>query len=222
VLVAAARAYLQKPTEAFFYPPKTEPLPLKTLKSQLENRGSDFIFLALGKIDAVPDVLWGQLYRTQRALRKQAQLSDFKVLRDAVWSDEETLNVFVLEVEQSRLPSVKKHLGPPLEREKECRNFLSKYARSGSVVSGPYIEDGRWVVMIKRRHTSIVELLREKLSGGGRDAGVAELMAQAFREKLCVLVNAEVAETYQNNRAFAEFLTDFLSGKPFWLESAVT
>jgi tRNA nucleotidyltransferase (CCA-adding enzyme) len=222
VLVAAARAYLQKPTEAFFYPPKTEPLPLKTLKSQLENRGSDFVFLALGKIDAVPDVLWGQLYRTQRALRKQAQLSDFKVLRDAVWSDEETLNVFVLEVEQSRLPSVKKHLGPPLEREKECRNFLSKYARSGSVVSGPYIEDGRWVVMIKRRHTSIVELLREKLSGGGRDAGVAELMAQAFREKLCVLVNAEVAETYQNNRAFAEFLTDFLSGKPFWLESAVT
>jgi tRNA nucleotidyltransferase (CCA-adding enzyme) len=192
------------------------------LKNQLENRGSDLIFLMLDKVDAVPDVLWGQLYRTQRSLRKQVELSDFRVLRDVAWSDEKTLNVFVMEVEQRRLPSVKKHLGPPLEREKECENFLSKYSRNEIVVSGPYIEDGRWFVELGRKYTDIVELLREKLKGGGRDAGVAELISQAFQEKLEILVNAEVIEVYQDNSAFAEFLTDFLSGKPFWLESTVT
>ncbi|MCW4047512.1 MAG: CCA tRNA nucleotidyltransferase [Candidatus Bathyarchaeota archaeon] len=220
--VAAGRAYLKKPATSFFYPPKTETLTANALKTKLENHGSDIIFLPLDKIDAVPDVLWGQLYRTQRALRKQIELSDFKVLRDAAWSDEKNLNTFVFEVEQRRLPSVKKHLGPPLEREKECENFLSKYSSNEAVVSGPYIEDGRWIVELKRKYTDIAALLKEKLTDGGRDAGVAELIAQAFREKLEILVNAEVIEVYRGNRAFAEFLTSFLSGKPFWLANTIT
>jgi tRNA nucleotidyltransferase (CCA-adding enzyme) len=218
--VGAARAFLKTPDAKFFYPPKTKALSAQALKSHMEKRGSSLIFLTLEQISAVPDVLWGQLYKTQRSLRKLAELSDFRVLRDAVWSDEKTLSIFVLELEQRVLPSVKKHLGPPLEREKECDNFLSKYARNDDVVSGPYIEDGRWVVELRRRFTDVVELLREKLKEGGRNAGVAELVSQGFRKKLEILVNSEATEVYQSNREFAEFLTDFLSGKPFWLETA--
>jgi len=219
-LVSAARAFLKTPNAKFFYPPKISALSAEVLKSKLENRGVSLIFLPLGKIEAVPDVLWGQLYRTQRSLRKLAELNDFKVLRDAAWSDEKALSVFVLELEQRVLPSVKKHLGPPLERKKECEKFLSKYASNDGVVSGPYVEDGRWVAELRRKFTDVVELLREKLQDGGRNIGVAELMSQAFREKLGVLVNSEVIEVYRSNREFAEFLTEFLSGKPFWLETA--
>ena len=75
-------------------------------------------------------------------------------------------------------------------------------------------------MQLQRRFTDVVALLREKLQDGGRSTGVADLMAQAFREKLSVLVNSEVAEVYKQNEAFAEFLTSFLSGKPFWLEAA--
>jgi tRNA nucleotidyltransferase (CCA-adding enzyme) len=142
------------------------------------------------------------------------------VLRDAVWSDEKTFSVFTFELEQRELPSVKKHPGPPLKREKECEKFLSKYASNEGVVSGPYIEDGRWVVELRRRFTDVAALLEEKLRDGGRNTGVAELMAQAFRKKLSILVNGEVAQVYRSNRDFAEFLTSFLSGKPFWLEAA--
>jgi tRNA nucleotidyltransferase (CCA-adding enzyme) len=219
-LVAAARAFLKTPDAKFFYPPKINALTPEALAAKLENRGASLIFLTLGNIDAVPDVLWGQLYKTQRALRKLAELNDFKVLRDAAWSDETTLSVFVFELEQHVLPGVKKHLGPPLKREKECENFLSKYDSNGGVVSGPYVEDGRWVVELQRNFTSVVELLRANLSDGGRNIGVAGLMAQAFQEKLEVLVNSEVVEVYRGNREFAEFLTGFLSGKPFWLEPA--
>jgi tRNA nucleotidyltransferase (CCA-adding enzyme) len=134
-----------------------------------------------------------------------------------VWSNETTLSVFALEFEQHVLPSVKKHFGPPLKREKECEKFIAKYASNGDVVSGPYIEDGRWVVELQRKFTDAVGLLSEKLQDGGRSIGVAELMAQAFREKLEVLINSEVAEVYRGNKEFAEFLTGFLIGKPFWL-----
>jgi tRNA nucleotidyltransferase (CCA-adding enzyme) len=219
-LVAASRAYLKTPNTKFFYPPKTKALPAEALAGKLDASGSSFIFLPLRHAEAVPDVLWGQLYKTQRALRKLIELNDFKVFRDAVWSDEKTRSVFALELDQHALPSPKKHLGPPLKREKECENFLSKYADNGEVVSGPYIEDGRWVVELRRSFTTVADLLKAKLREGGRSAGVAGLMSQAFQEKLSVLVNSEVAQVYRSNRDFAEFLTSFLSGKPFWLEAA--
>jgi len=219
-LVGAARVYLKTPNVKFFYPPKINALTPDAVASALDTRGSSLIFLTLGNIEAVPDVLWGQLYKTQRALRKLAELNDFKVLRDAVWSDEKTLTVFAFELEQRVLPGVKKHLGPPLKREKESENFLSKYASNDGVVSGPFIEGGRWVVELQRRFRDIVELFKEKLEDGGRNIGVAELMSQAFREKLSVLVNSEVVQVYRGNKEFAEFLTGFLSGKPFWLDAA--
>ena len=218
-LVAAARAYLKTPSKTFFYPPKIKALTTEAIRSKLDNLGTSLVFLKLGEIKAVPDVLWGQLYKTQRALRKLAEKNDFKVLRDAVWSNEKELTMFTFELEQHDSPSVKKHIGPPIKREKECERFLSKYTSNDEVVSGPYIEEGRWVVELQRKFISVVELLKDKLQGGGRNIGVAELMSQAFREKLAILLNSEVLEVYRCNLDFAEFLTGFISGKPFWLRA---
>ncbi len=83
--------------------------------------------MVIGELTAVPDVLWGQLYRSKRSLRKLLELSDFKVLRDTVWSNETSLRVFVFELEAQHCQISKKHLGPPLERKAECEKFLSKY-----------------------------------------------------------------------------------------------
>ncbi len=216
--VGAARAFLKKPDAAFFYPPKTQALPVASLKSQLASRGSSIVFLVIDQVSAVPDVLWGQLYRTKRSLHRLLDLNDYKVLRDSVWSNEKTLSVFVFELEGQVLPKIKKHLGPPLERKAEGESFLAKYAGNPQVVAGPYIEDGRWIIDLPRRTTDAVALLKEKLQGGGKTAGVAELIAQSIRKNLKILVNGEIAELYFENSDFAEFLTDFLEGKPFWLK----
>ena len=169
-------------------------------------------------MNAVPDILWGQLDKTRRSLRKLLELNDFKVLRDAVWNDEKTLSAFVFELDQCTIPIVRKHLGPPLERDEEGANFLSKYVENGSVVSGPFIEDGRWVVEVPRKYTDVVAFLREKLKEGGKNTGVADLISQALNDGFKPMVNGEVSEVYSGNRAFAEFLTEFLDGKPFWLK----
>ena len=217
--VGAARAFLKKPDVAFFYPPKTQALPVASLKSQLESRGSSIVFLVVDQVSAVPDVLWGQLYRTKRSLHRLLELNDYKMLKDAVWSNEKTVSVFTFELEGQVLPNIKKHLGPPLEREAEGENFLAKYAGNESVISGPYIEDGRWIVEVPRKTTDAAALLKEKLADGGKTAGVAELIAQSIRKNHKILVNAEIGAVYEENVDFAEFLTDFLSGKPFWLKT---
>ena len=97
--IAAARAFLKAPQEEFFYPPKPTVFSSETLKHQLANRGSSLVFLVVGELNAVPDVLWGQLYRSKRSLRTLLELSDFKVLKDAVWSNEKACSVFVFELE---------------------------------------------------------------------------------------------------------------------------
>ncbi len=218
-LAAACRVFLKAPSREFFDPLKIQPLSVEELRDTIANRGTALLFLTLDKIQAVPDVLWGQLYRTQKALRKHFELNDFKVLRDDVWSEDNSIfTMFVFELESRILPSAKKHLGPPLELAKECERFVSKYSDDHSVVAGPFIESGRWVVEIRRKTTEATDLLRTKVKDGGRDIGVAELIANALRKDFLLLIGEDVVEHYAYNEAFAEFLTRFLTGKPFWLE----
>jgi tRNA nucleotidyltransferase (CCA-adding enzyme) len=220
IFVAAARAFLETPSIYFFYPKAASALSLRELKAKLTRRGSAIVFAVFGRVEAVPDVLWGQLYRSKRSLRKLIVLSDFGLLRDFVWSDEKGLNVFAFELEQRGIPPVKKHLGPPLERELECHDFLRKYRSGSSAVVGPYVEDGRWVVQIRRKHIDAGSLLSEKLRDGGRNAGVADRISHVLKQGFNVYVDGEIAEVYSENREFAVFLTYFLSGKPRWLETA--
>lgn len=217
--IAASRAFAKTPSEAFFYPPKTQALPVENFVNVLENRGSATVFLVVDQVAAVPDVLWGQLYRTQRSLHKLIELSDFKILKEAVWSNEKNLSVFTFEVQQQVLPNVKKHLGPPLERQPECESFLAKYACNPQVMSGPFIENGRWVVLLPRKTSDVVALLSEKLGDGGKRAGVADLIVESIRRRLNILVNSQAAELYSENPDFSVFLTEFLLGKPFWLQA---
>jgi tRNA nucleotidyltransferase (CCA-adding enzyme) len=217
--VAAAQAFLKAPDEAFFYPPKTVPFTVKELVNSLNSRGSALVFVTFGPVRAVSDVLWGELYKSQRSLRKLVQINDFNVLRDFAWSDEEDLNMFVFELEQRLISPVKRHLGPPLDKKSECERFLDKHARGLTTVSGPYVEGGKWVVLVRRKFTDVVALLNDRLKNGGRNAGVAWQISQVLKKDFSVYVNEEVAGIYGKNGAFAEFLTDFVSGRPKWLEN---
>ncbi len=62
--------------------------------------------------------------------------------------------------------------------------------------------------------------MKERLKDGGRNAGVAEGISQILRKGFKVLVNGEIAAVYEGNGEFAVFLTEFLSGRPGWLEAA--
>ena len=219
VFVASAQAFLRSPSEQFFYPPKTSVLTAKEIGEKLKKRGSSLVFVTFGKVEAVPDVLWGQLFKSQRSLRKLVQLNDFRMLRDLAWSDEKALNMFIFELEDCCIPSVVKHLGPPLDKGSECERFLMKHQNGSGTVSGPYVEDGRWVVQVRRKYTDACVLFHEKLKDGGKNAGVAEQIAQKLRKGFNVLVNDEIVEICSKNRDFAVFLTEFLSGKPKWLEA---
>ncbi|MCL2642880.1 MAG: CCA tRNA nucleotidyltransferase [Candidatus Bathyarchaeota archaeon] len=223
--IGASRKFLQTPSEIFFFAPKQLLLSFnrKELERQLEERGSALIFLVVQGVEAVPDVLWGQLYKAKRSLRKLLELNDYKVLRDTVWSNEKTLNIFVFELEQQIIANIKKHAGPPLERINECDNFLAKYIENDHVIAGPYVEEGKWIVEVIRKNVDAAVFLKEKLAEGGKNVGIPDILAKAFKENFTVFVNNEITKTYNNKKheeteEFNIFLTTFLLGKPFWLK----
>jgi len=216
--IAAARAFLKTPNLRFFYPPEVEAYTVEELVQTIRVRGSSLVFVRFRKVKAVSDVLWGQLYKSQKSLRKMLQRFDFNVLRDAVWSNEDDINLFIFEVEKHLLPPIKKHLGPPVEKREECEKFLRKHLGAEHAISGPWVEGNRWVVEIQRRHTDLVELLVEKLRDGGRNVGVADLLSHSIADSFEVLVNDEISKLYSSEADLAQFLTQYLRGKPGWLD----
>jgi tRNA nucleotidyltransferase (CCA-adding enzyme) len=215
--IASSRAFLKAPDLKFFYPPEIEALEPTELANKINARGSAIVFISFEGATTVPDVLWGQLYKSQRALRKLIQKHEFTVLRDDVWSNEKNLNTFIFEVENRFLPNMKRHLGPPLRKKQECEKFLRKHVGADSTVSGPRLEEGRWVVEVKRKHTDVINLLNEKLRGGGACVGVAEVVSKAVAGSMEILVNDEALKLYSASPEFAKFLTEYLEGKPRWL-----
>ncbi|MFQ6095219.1 MAG: CCA tRNA nucleotidyltransferase [Candidatus Bathyarchaeia archaeon] len=215
--IAAARWFLKNPDLKFFYPGEAVPQSSDELCQTMGQRGSAFVFLKFGSVKTVLDVLWGQLYRSLKAVRKMIEQHDFNVLRCDVWSDEETINIFLFELESRSLPAIKRHLGPPLQKEEDCVRFLHKHLNSERTISGPYIENDRWIVEVRRAYTDVVSLLRDKLKDGGRNVGIANMVSKVLADQFEVLVNEEIMALYSSNREFARFLTEYLNGRPRWL-----
>ena len=216
--IAASRRFLEDPRIEFFFPPTIKPFKVDEAKKAMKSKGTSFILLQTRFVKAVPDVLWGQLYKTQRSLRELISRYDFEILRDAIWSDEKTIITFIFELKSHLLPLVEKHLGPPIMKKKDCMRFLEKHLKSERLISGPRIEGDRWVIERKRQYWDAYTLLKDILSdNGGKNIGVAKMISKAFSSSLKILINEEILDLYSENSDFASFFTEYLIGKPRWL-----
>ncbi len=214
-LIMASRLFLNRPDIAFFLPEKTAPLPLKEVSVRIGERGSDLVFIAFQSSAMAADVLWGQLFKTAQAFKGLLAQNDFQVLRDAVWSGGAEANILVFGLEARTIPLTKRHLGPPVT-SKEAISFVEKYEGNNVTAFGPWVEEGRWVVAAKRHYTDAATLLKDSLSECER-TGVAAGLVHCVSEAK-VYVNEKILDVYSSNRDFAEFLTEFLKGKPKWMD----
>ncbi|MCW3978283.1 MAG: CCA tRNA nucleotidyltransferase [Candidatus Bathyarchaeota archaeon] len=213
---AAARAFLEEPDERFFFPVEAE-VDARALLDEIRGRGPSLLFVAVedGEAD-VPDVLWGQLYRAEKALSGLLSKAGFGVFRSATWSDEASRHVLVFELEDPVLPGTEKRMGPPVVMEADSGRFVEAHLGAGGTVSGPWIDGGRWWVETRRPETEARRLVASALEDGGRGIGVSRRLGERIRRGHGVLVGVEI-EGYLDDD-FARFLDRFLKGRPAWLE----
>ena len=216
--VAASRAFCNKPSRTFFTDRKISPLSVTRFRHKMQQRDWNLLAIELGRVDAVVDVLWSQLYRTERALRNLLRQEGFNVTRSASWSNEKDLNVILFELESLTLPPMRKHFGPHVTRSQASQLFLHKHLNDKRTISGPWVDDDRWAVDQLRENTNAVELLQSEIRDGGRNVGVASKIAPVLKRRHHVLAGPAIIDFYRKNHDAAQFLTKFLKGRPAWLE----
>ncbi len=216
VFSAAAQAFLVSPDMRFFYPVKVD-VASKDLNALIQGVPAEILFLVLddGSV-GVPDVLWGELYRSMKALTQELVRSGVKLIRSAVWSDEASRHVFVFMVESRIIPGVVKRSGPPVSRDVDSGRFLKVHNGSESTVSGPWVEGDRWVVLKRRVVTDVRKLLESSLIDGGRSIGISKKLGARVGTSYSVLSGEKVSEIY--TPTFAQFLAEFIRGRPAWLD----
>ncbi len=217
--ITASRLMLRRPSLKFFYPPEPKPLSERELREALSRSGTGLLVVRtrMGE-PIVPEVLWGQVLKTEAAIKKLLESEGFKVLRSSPWSDEEREVAFVFELESLRLPAAEVRVGPPVWMFEDTLRFISKHLPSGRRVRGPWIEGERLMAALRREFRDAKELLEHRLGDGGRSVGVGRIIAGWMRGFLEVLVDEEAWSLCQESEGFSKALSEFLRGVPPWME----
>ena len=165
----AAKAYLEGPSEKFFFPNRREPLDPAELEWICAKKKSKLASIQFDKPQGViDDNLQAQLWRTQYGLEKKFREFDFNVLNAVHWMDDYRMTV-VFELENDILSDYYKHRGPPTKVKKASEDFNNYW--KNNPYGEPFEEDGYWYVMSPRHFRTAVEFLEKEteLAGIGRN-----------------------------------------------------
>ena len=165
--VHAAREYLQKPSERFFFPRPVKPLSVPRLRSLAKQRGGGLLAISIPAPAITEDVLYPQLRKAHRAFLDAFHREEFRV-SDSRFDLVGKEAVFLFEFAVAALPRVSRHEGPPVW-VKNAQAFLDKWQRNPKTIAGPFIQGERWVVDVARDVTTAPGLVKatwRKLSLG--------------------------------------------------------
>ncbi len=196
-----ARKYLDSPAVEQFFPTLLARLNDTGFDNTTSNRGTFLMALVFDKPDVVDDVLYPQLFMLHSSITDLLSRNRFTVLNGDVWAGDREVAV-VLELEVWRLPPVNKHTGPPVWEKSHAEKFKQKYLQDRGF-SEIYIENGRYVVDIQRKHTDAAGLLRNEI----HTCRLGRHMGESIKLGFKILQGSELLEL--DDQGFREFLTGF-------------
>jgi len=156
--VLASREYLKSPSIKFFFPTERRPWTADKIREVAGPRLRNIVSVVFPKLDLVDDVLYPQLRKSLTSMTSLLAHADFEVEKTTIHVDSETH--LLIELANISLPRQRKHRGPPVNSE-NVNEFLAKWNSLGA--SKPYVESGRWYVMVERDYDRADALLSAKL-----------------------------------------------------------
>jgi len=160
LLVLAAREYVERPSEAWFSPRPSRPLPLHDALKRLEARASHVTVVRLSRPDLVDDTLYPQIRKAERAIVEEVGRSGFEVIGSASVAGPDRVLVAV-EVAHSHRAGVRVQEGPPAGLDR-VGHFLDKWTGPGAeVLQGPFVRaDGHLAVEARRTDRDLEGVIR--------------------------------------------------------------
>lgn len=200
LFITACKAYLNEPSENFFFPNDRVPAPTSELRRLVKVHGSRLLTVIFKRPDINEDNLHSQMWKTRYALSKKLDAFSFNVLRAVHDLGREDL-AFIFELERDLLSKTFKHVGPPVWVG-SAGSFLEKWRNNE--FGEPFIEDGSWKVIAERMYFTAAEMLADEavFSGIGREIDPATMRILDHDDTLSM--------------ADAGLLTDLLDPKLPW------
>lgn len=156
--ILASRQYLAHPDIRFFFPNERVAWDAAKVREVAGKRLDNIVSVTFPKLEFIDDVVYPQLRKSLVSITSLLERAEFGVEKTSIFVDDRTH--LIIELTTMSLPRTRKHRGPPVNSE-NVDEFLAKWNTVGK--SAPYIEGGRWYVMIQREHERADDLIRAKL-----------------------------------------------------------
>ncbi|MGM0405789.1 MAG: CCA tRNA nucleotidyltransferase [Thermoplasmatota archaeon] len=148
----ASKRYLGSPSERFFFPNDIKHRCADELRKITVERGTHLIGLKFPRPDVVKDNLYPQVQKATGSLKKQLEELDFEILHEGYFVEDEYL-LILFEMKEIDLPSIEKHVGPPIWVE-NTEDFNNKYEND------VYLEGDRLMVDRERNLTTVQDAIQ--------------------------------------------------------------
>jgi len=173
----ASRAFLASPKMVSFFPKKGKPIKKAELRQLIESRGTELLAVIFDvPAGIVDDIVFPQLRKAQKSVTELLHRNDFRVYRSDVFRKNGS-GILLLEMEVAHLPEIKKHFGPPITSKEHTEKFRKKYGRRIK-----YIEDGRFVAEVQRKHVHAKYLLSNEIKSCGLGKNLSEYRYRILTE----------------------------------------
>jgi len=211
----ASRRFLQRPSERFFSRAKISSEVKRKVLQNVNRSRIEAVALRLPAWKQPPDIIWGQLHRIRKRFETKLLESGYDVIRSADWTDEKREALVLIAIETTELPMVDVHEGPPVTDYANSEIFLSKYGRDARLVSGPFMRNGRWCLLLKRDTFSIRRSLLHALSDARFLGGMPEESVGAIKKS--EIAAGKGVLSISRSKEGAEFILRFLHGREWWI-----
>jgi tRNA nucleotidyltransferase (CCA-adding enzyme) len=171
---------------------------------ELDARGTFFHGIYFATPPYIEEIVVPQLRKSLGAICSLLTRHEFVVSR-AGYEMHEDRSVFLIELLVDSLPPVRRHHGPPVWAFENAGQFTRKYLDTDSirVFSGPYIENGIYIVELERTYRTAADLLRSgEVLGTGIGRHVREVLAETYTVR-------SGADCY--DQEFSGFISSFLN-----------
>ncbi len=199
-LIAGAKLFLQKPSLKFFFPKKIKAWKISKIKKRLKEKELFAVYFPLDKL--VPDIIWGQIYKFEKKMRKNLEANDFEVVRSKAFYEEEKC-LIIFELKSLFLQKTKYKIGPKAEDIENAEKFFGK----NKIISGPRIEKNRWIIETYRKETNAFDLAKKEIKKKEK-APLGK-----YLKKAKILDEEKIVKLCQKDNKFRLFFSEYLEGK---------
>ena len=174
IFIDAAREFLKRPDESYFQKREVEIRSEEELLKIFSERGTHLNALSFKRPLFVEDIIYPQLERTIKGIRRKLEELGFKVMNAYIYADSKDV-LLLFEFEVWALPRTKNHLGPKVFDWKGGESFKRKN-KDFKI----YIEGGRYVADKPRKFTTPREFLEKDVLKCALGKNVRESIKEGY------------------------------------------